>query len=196
MPATVPNQVVALKARPVPWLAWVFLNFVGVVLIVPIVSEVVSAEADAGHAWRLPVFLGIGLVAAFWFCLKAASRPLRGREDSGPLWQERFPAQTEQELQRFLQTVGESLAYQASDWDKLRPEDDLSALKHRWSGGDGMELVELVMAVEHEYSLELPEGFPSSSKTLGDLFAHVTRTAASRDLSSGASLESPSKESP
>ena len=179
MKAGAPNQTVTIKARTMPWLAGVFVNVVGGLLILPMISAMVSSGADAGHSWRLPVILGIVLVAAVWFCLKAASRPFRGRGDSSQPWKERFPAHTDQELQRFLQTVGESLGYRAQDWRKLGPEDDLSTLHHRWGGGDGMELVELVMAVEREYALELPEDFLTTDRKLGDLFAHITRPAAS-----------------
>lgn len=172
------NQFAIAKPRRVPWLAWVFLNFALVVLILPMVSAIVSAETDGGHSWRLPVVLGILLVAVVWFCLKATSRPFRGRGDNRPLWKERFPAHTDQETKRFLQTVGESLGYREQDWRKLGPDEDLSSLHHRRNGGDGMELVELVMAVEREYGLELPEEFLSTNKTLGDLFAYVTRPGA------------------
>lgn len=178
------SQFAIAKPRGVPWLAWIFLNFVGVVLILPMVSAIVSAEAEGGHCWRLPVVLGILSVAALWVCLKATFHPFRGRGDNRHLWKKRFPAHTSQEIQRFLQTVGESLGYREGDWGKLRPEDDLVGLKHRWSGGDGMELVELVMQLEREYSLALPEEFLSTNKTLGDLFVCVTGRGADKSPSS------------
>ncbi len=178
------NQFAIAKPRRVPWLAWIFLNFALVVLILPMFSAIVSAEAEGGHSWRLPVVLGILLVAALLFCLKTASRLFRGRCDNRQLWKERFPTRTEQEIQHFLRTVGEALGYRASDWGKFRPGDDLPALKHRWSGGDGMELVELVMAVEREYSVELAEEFLSTNKTLGDLFVCVTGRGADKSPSS------------
>ena len=171
------NSSAIAKHRSVPWLAWIALNFVLVVLILPMVSAMISAEADGGHSWRLPVVLGILLAAALYYCLKAASPPLRGHGDRRQLWKERFPAHAGQEIQRFLQTVGESLGYRAQDWCKLGPDDDLGALHHRWCGGDGMELTELVMSVEHEYSLELPEAFLSSPKTLGELFDYIMQAA-------------------
>jgi len=179
------NPSAIAKPRPVPWLAWTFLNFVGVVLILPVVSAMISTEADGGHSWRLPVVLGILLVAALYFCLKAASPPLRGHGDSRQLWKERFPAHTDQAVQRFLQTVGESLGYRAQDWRKLGPADDLGTLQHRWSGGDGMELIELVMNMEREYALELPEEFLSSPRTLGELFDYVMQTRNRPSVPSG-----------
>lgn len=170
------NQLAIARPRRVPWLAWIFLNFVGVVLILPVVSAMISTEADGGHSWRLLVVLGIVLVAALLLCLKATSLPFRRRGDNRQLWKERFPAHTVQAVQRFLRTVGESLGYRAQDWSKLGPDDDLSTLHHRWSGGDGMELVELVMVVEREYSVGLPEEFLSTDKTLGEMFGYVMRT--------------------
>ncbi len=46
-----------------------------------------------------------------------------------------------------------------------------------YGGAILVELVELVMNVEREYSLELPEEFLTTDKTLGELFAYVTRSA-------------------
>ncbi|MCW5555913.1 MAG: hypothetical protein KIS67_27615 [Verrucomicrobiae bacterium] len=178
------NQFAIAEPRRVPWLAWIFLNFALVVLILPMFSAIVSAESDGGHSWRLPVVLGILLVAALWVCLNATSLPFRGRGDNRQLWKERFPGHTDQEIQRFLQTVGKALGYREQDWSKLGPEDDLSTLHHRWNGGDGMELVESVMGVEREYSLALPEEYLSTNKTLGDLFAYVTRPGADGSPSS------------
>jgi hypothetical protein len=38
-----------------------------------------------------------------------------------------------------------------------------------------MDIVELVMAVEEEYELNLPESFLETCQTLGELFDYVTR---------------------
>ncbi len=107
--------------------------------------------------------------------------PIRGRSDATDLWKAQFPAHTGEEIQRFIRVVGESFGFGARHWSKLRPDDPLAAIHHQWSGGDGMEAVELLMHVEREYSFQVPEEFLTTDKTLGELFVYVTRPA--RDLS-------------
>jgi len=159
-------------------LAWTLMVLLGTAIIVgeaAAIGAALTGNLDKNlFPFLLPVLVYIGL----YFCLKAAFDPFRQRLDAGPLWQQQFPTRRAQEIQRFLRTVGEALEYHTSDWGKFRPADDLAALKHRWSGGDGMELVELAMQLEREYSLSLPEDFLSTDKTLGDLLEYLTRPGA------------------
>ena len=140
-----------------------------------------GAAHAVGDGWDLPTllsWLGLGLIVAVVLGVKAARHPMRERADAMHLWRARFPLPPEAEIQRFLRVVGQSYGFRAEHGSKLRPDDTLAAIPHRWSGGDGLELVELVMAVEDEYSRELPEEFLTTDKTLAELFDCVTRPPA------------------
>lgn len=63
------SQFAIAKPRRVPWLAWIFLNFVGVVHILPMVSAVVSAEAEGGGTIvtaRVSPFVGVAKDGLGW----------------------------------------------------------------------------------------------------------------------------------
>lgn len=152
-----PNPSVAGEPRSPQRLAWRFMLVLGAAIIVGEVVAIVAALSSDSDTGLFPFLLPVLIYIALYVWLKAAFDPLRRRPDADPLWNERFPTHSVQEIQRFLRTVGEALGLQASDWSKLRPDEDWGAVKHRWSGGDGLELVELAMAMEDEYSLELPE---------------------------------------
>lgn len=177
-----PNQSVAGKPRSPQRLAWRFMLLLGAAIVAGEVVAIVAALSSNSDTGLFPFLLPVLICIALYFCLKAAFDPVRQRPDARPLWKERFPTHSVQEIQRFLRTVGEALGFQASDWGKLRPAEELSAVKHRWLGVDGMELVELTLTVEREYFLDLSEEFLGTNKTLGELFAYVTRPAASHAL--------------
>jgi acyl carrier protein len=105
---------------------------------------------------------------------------LRGRTDQTQSWRERFPLRDEQEVQRFLQVIGELLGLKEERMRRLRPDDRPEDLTQDVFCGDGMGLVELMMAIEEAYGLELPDGFLEKARTLGDLFDYVTRQADAR----------------
>jgi hypothetical protein len=52
------------------------------------------------------------------------------------------------------------------------------ALTQEWLCGDGLDIIELFIAAEREYGIELPESFHERERTLGDLFAHVAQDAS------------------
>ena len=115
-----------------------------------------------------------------FFCIQAACHPLRGRADQSQSWREKFPAHDEQEVQRFLQVVGESLGLKEERIRRLRPDDRPEDLTQEVFCGDGMDLVELMMAIEEAYGLKLPDDLLERARNLGDLFDYVTRQAATR----------------
>ncbi len=135
--------------------------------------QALTDNGSPSRAWLLVVFLAIYLVG--FFCLQAATRPIRGRTDQRQSWKERFPAHREQELDRFLQIVGEELGLRKERWRRLRPDDRMVAVTQQWLCGDGMDIIELFLAIEQEYELDLPESFHTPDRTLGDLFAYVTQ---------------------
>lgn len=177
MQTGVPHRSAANKTCPVRCSSRVLPFFIVAVLLVALTGMVFLVGAGWDRPRLLPG-LGLALVVAVSVVVTATCHPIRRRTDASQLWKERFPARAEPEFQRFLETVGKSLGYRAQHWSKPGPDDDLSTLHHRWNGGDGMELIELVMGVEREYGLELPEQFLSTNKTLGEMFDYVTRTAA------------------
>lgn len=183
-----PNQPAAGTPRLTRWSAWIVPFFVGALVLAAVVGVVFHAVGGSCDVWRLLGWLGLGFVAALMVGVKAACHSIRGRSDATHLWKERFPTHTQGEIQRFIRVVGESFGFRARHWSKFRPDDPLTAIHHQWSGGDGMELVELVMHVEREYSVELPEEFLTMEKTLGELFVYVVRPAPGQSRLSGAGL--------
>jgi acyl carrier protein len=195
MQTGVPHLSAANKTCPVRCSSRVSPFFIVALLLVALTGVVFLV----GAGWALPgvlLWLCLAVVVAVSVVVGGTCHPIRGRTDVSQLWNERLPAHTEQELQRFLQTVGESLGYRAQDRSKLGPDDDLSTLHHRWHGGDGMELVELVMFVEREYSLKLPEEFLTTDRTLGELFDHVMRAASARSTPADTGPTQPSESLP
>ncbi len=58
-------------------------------------------------------------------------------------------------------------------WCRLRPDDRVRDLTQEVFCGDGMDVIELVMDLENEYALELPDALLEEARTLGDLFDYV-----------------------
>jgi acyl carrier protein len=126
--------------------------------------------------WPVVVVVMVVCFVVF-FCLQAAFHPVRGRTDQTQSWREQFPTHDEQEIRRFVQVVGESLGLKEERMRGLRPDDRPEDLTQEVFCGDDMDLVELVMAIEEAYGLELPDSLMERARTLGDLFDYVTREA-------------------
>ncbi len=174
------TQEAARKPLLALWLAWGGLILIGGALVTTLVSTVVILAKDGLDSRRLPFLLFIVVFVGFFFCLKAVLHPICGRTDERQTWKERFPTHTDQEFERFLRVVGDSLGIREKHRGRLRPDDRVHALSQEWLCGDGMEVIELVMAIEQEYGLDLPESIHEKTNTLGDLFAHVSQGSPGR----------------
>jgi acyl carrier protein len=170
-----PALPAASKSRTVRWLAWGVLILIGGTLLVAVVAAAVTAGSDAK---TLSVLVAIALFVVVFFALQFAFHPVRGRTDESHSWKERFPAHTDQEFERFLRVVGKKLGIREKNLFRLHPDDRVTALTQEAFFGDGMDIIELVMAIEEEYALELPDAFLEQARTLGDLFDYVTRLGA------------------
>jgi acyl carrier protein len=162
------------------------LIFIGGTVLVGVVAAFVTAAVDGLDTRKLPFLLGIVLFVVLVLCLKAAFHPIRGRMDEMDRWRQQFPTQSDQEFQRFLQIVVESLGLRTKHLRRLRPDDRVRALNQEALCGDGMEMVELIIAIEAEYALNLPDSFLVTSETLGELFDYVTRHDTGRPVSAAA----------
>lgn len=170
MNATQPTQPVARKPLVLRWLAWGVLIVIGGTLVTALVGAVVTAARDGLDARKLPFLVVIVIWVVLFFSVQAATNPIRGRDDEKRAWKERFPSQPDQEVERFLAVVGDELGLRKDRWCRLRPDDRPASLTQEWLCGDGLDIIELLMAVEQEYGLELPESFHERDRTLGDLF--------------------------
>jgi acyl carrier protein len=180
-----PTQADNSKPRVVRWLVWSVLIFIGGTVLVAVVATFVTAVVDGLDTRKLPFLLGIVLFVVLFLCLKAAFHPIRGRDDESHSWKDQLPTHSEQEVQRFLQVVVSSLDLRERHLCRLRPDDRVRDLTQEAFCGDGMDTLNLVMAVEKEYGLELPESFLESCRTLGDLFDYVTRHGIEPPMSAG-----------
>lgn len=162
------------KPRMLRWIAWTVLILMGGTILVTVITTFVTAAVDGLDARKVSVLLAIVCVAALIACLKSALNPMRRRPDQMHRWREQFPTQSEEEIQRFLQIVSGSLALPKARTCKLSPYDRAGDLS--WPlGGDGMEIVEMIMAVEEAYGVDLPDDSLETCKNLGQLFASVTQ---------------------
>ena len=159
-------------------LAWGLLILIGGTLVTAVVSAFVTAARDGLDARKLPFLVVIVIWFVLFFSVKAATHPIRGRSDERPSWKERFPSHTDEEIKRFLQVVGDELGIRKERWCRLHPDDRATALTQEWLCGDGLDIIELLMAVEQEYGLELPDIFHERDRTLGDLFDYVSHHRA------------------
>lgn len=165
------------------WHAWGLLLLIGGTLVTAVVGAFVPAAREGLDARKLPFLVVIVIWFVLFFSVKAATHPIRGRSDEGPSWKERFPTHTDEEIKRFLQVVGDELGIRKERWCRLRPDDRAGALTQEWLCGDGLDIIELLMAVEQEYGLELPEIFHERDRTLGDLFDYVSQHASRHPVS-------------
>lgn len=180
MNAERPTQEDARKPRLILWLAWGGLILIGGTLVTALVGTSISLGKDGLNSRKLPFLLFIAAFVVLFFCLKSALHPIRGRGDERRAWQERFPTHTDQEFERFLRVVSDSLGIREKHRGRLRPDDRVRALSQEWLCGDGMDVIELFMDIEREYGLDLPESFHEKTKTLGDLFAYVSQHSPGR----------------
>jgi acyl carrier protein len=168
MRAKDPNQAGAGRPGVAGLLVWVGMFLFGLFALIFVSAAL--GPSHKGLVW--PVVVVVCFVV--FFCIQAACHPLRGRSDQTQCWREKFPTRDEREVQRFLQVIGESLGLKEERMRALRPED----LTQEVFCGDGMDLVELMMAIEEAYALEFPDSLLGRVRTLGDLFEYVTRQAS------------------
>ncbi len=177
-----PSQPGASQPPVARWLVWAVLILIGGTVVVPLVAALVF-DAGGGLNMVLPGFLVFVVIAVIIACLQSASNPMHRRTDQMSRWREQFPAQSEPEIQRFLQVVGESLGLSKMHICKLSPDDRAADFEPLFGG---MELVEMLMAVEEAYGLDLPDVFLNTCENLGQLFAYVTQHGTSRPVSAAA----------
>ena len=176
-----PSQTPARKPSLPPlirWLVWGFLILLVAGWVIPLLGTIISVAKEGSSSRKLPFLLFVVVFVVGFFGIKALTNPIRGRGDERRAWKERFPSHTDQEIERFLRVVGDALLTSEKHHCRLRPDDRPAALTQEWLGGDGMDIIELLMAVEQEYGLELPETFLERAHTLGDLFDYVSRHRA------------------
>ena len=180
MNAERPTQTAARKPRLILWIGWGGVILIGAWIITALAGTVISLAKDGWGSRKLPFLLFIVAFVVIFFCLKAALHPIRGRGDERRAWQERFPTHTDQEFERFLRVVGDSVGVSEKHLCRLRPDDRVTALTQEWLCGDGMDIIELFMDIEREYGLDLPESCHEKTQTLADLFAYVTQHSPGR----------------
>jgi len=58
-----------------------------------------------------------------------------------------------------------------------KPEDSISESSHFVDdlGADSLDLVEIIMAIEEAFGLEIPEGEQEKIKTVGDAIAYIEK---------------------
>ena len=162
------------------WIAWAVLILLGGTFLVMPFSVFVTAAVDGLEPRKLPVLLAIVLFAVIFTWFKCGFNSIRRRPDQMNRWRERFPTQSEEEIQRFLQVVGESLDLQIMHSGKLSPDDRGADLDPLFGG---MELVQILMAVEEAYGVDLPDDFLKTCESLGQMFAYVTQHRRVRPVS-------------
>jgi hypothetical protein len=180
-----PRQPAVHKPRMLRWVAWTVLILMGGTILVAVIAAFVTAAVDGLDIRKLQVLLAIVCVAALIACLKSALNPMRRRPDQMNRWREQFPTQSEEEIERFLQVVGGALGLQALQLCKLSPDDRGADFEPLFGG---LELVQVLMAVEEAYGLDLPESFLEICKNLGELFAYVTQHGTVRPVSPATGL--------
>jgi len=164
----------ARRPRVVRWLAWTVLIVTGGTVVGAVVTAIFTVVANGLDVRKLLVWLFIGALALVFIGLRFWLNPIHQRPNQMSQWRKQFPTHSEQEIRRFVQIVGETLVLRKASIPKLRPDDRPEDVS-RALDGDGMDVVEMAMAVEREYSLELPENPSEAPQNLGELFAYVTR---------------------
>ena len=175
MQAEQPSQPGPSKLPVVRWLVWAALILFGGTVLVPIVAALVF-DAVGGLGMVLPGCLVYVVFVVIIACRQHASNPMPRRTDQMSRWREQFPAQSEPEIQRFLQVVGEYLGVSKMHTCKLSPDDRVLDLALSFCGDD-LAIIEMEMAVEEAYALELPDDLLNPRENLGQLFAYVTQHA-------------------
>ena len=162
------------------WFVWGFLILLLAGWIIPLVGAIFAVAKEGSSSRTLPFLIFMVVFVVGFFGIKALTNPILGRGDERRTWEERFPSHTDQEIDRFLRVVADSLLSSDKHLARLRPDDTAAALTQQWLFGDGMDIIELLMSVEQEYGLELPECFHEGDRNLGDLFDYVTRASSGR----------------
>ena len=172
------------------WLVWAVLILIGGTVVVPLVAALVTAAADGLDTGKpvFLVFLVFVVIAVIIGCLTSRLGSIRDRTDQTNRWREQFPTQSEPEIQRFLQVVGESLGLQTVHACKLSPDDRATDFEPLFGG---MELEQILMAVEEAYGLDLPDDCLNTCENLGQLFAYVTQHGPGRPVSAAAGGQPP-----
>lgn len=176
MNVTQAQEPEARRPRVLRWVVWMVLIAVGGTVVGGVVEAIVGAATDGLDVGKLLVWVFIGALALVLMGLRSWLNPINRRPDQMSQWRRQFPGHSEQEIRRFIQTVGEPLVLRDASIPRLSP-DDRPADVSRAFGGDGMDVVEMAMAVEREYALRLPENPSEGPQTLGELFCYVTRDA-------------------
>lgn len=174
MNVTQPKELEARRPRVVRWLAWTVLIAIGGTVVGAVVGAILAVVANGPDVRNLLGWSFIGVLALVFIGLRSWLNPIHQRPDQMSQWRRQFPTHGEQEIRRFLQIVGETLVLRKASIPKLSPDDRPDDVS-RALGGDGMDVVGMAMAVEREYSLELPENPSEAPQNLGELFAYVTR---------------------
>jgi hypothetical protein len=161
------------------------LILIGGAVLVPLVTATVGS-LDTGKPPVFLVFWGVFVViTVILVSLKSRLDPIRRRTDQTNRWRQQFPTQSQSEIQRFLQVVGESLGLQEMHTCKLSPDDRGGDLSRSFF--DGMEgLEEILMAVEEAYGLDLPNDCLKTCANFGQLFAYVNQHSTGRPVSAAA----------
>ena len=173
--------------RLMRWVAWMLVILMGGTFLVAVVAAFVTDTVDGLDTRKLPVLLAIVFVAAIIAWLKCGFNPIRRRTDHMNRWRQLFPAQNEQEIRAFLQVVSKALLLGTKHNCKFSPDDRMQDLSRAF-GGDGLEIVEMLMAVEWAYALDLPDSFLETNETLGTLFDYVTQHGIVRPMSAATGL--------
>jgi len=179
-------------------MAWGFLILLGGSVVLMLVGMLVGTTSSvAKEGWYSPELLFPVIIVIYvvgFFSVAWATHPIRGRGVERRAWKERFPTQTDQEVERFIAVAGDELGLNKDRWCRLRPDDRVAALTQEWMCGDGMDIIEFSMAVEEEYGLELPESFHERDRTLGDFFAYVTQHGAAKPPPSAPKQPAPTED--
>jgi acyl carrier protein len=173
MSTELPTPRATGKPKVFQWFAWGVLILVVGTVGAAAVGMCMTASKDGVDIRKWPFLLPIALFVVLFFCLKAALHPIRSRGDEQRSWQEQFPTRSDEEVRRFVRTVGDSLGLREAHRCRLRPDDRVRDLTQEVFCGDGMDVIELVMDLEMEYALELPDALLEEARTLGDLFDYV-----------------------
>lgn len=181
------RQPVASYAPAARWLAWAVLILIGGTVVVPFVIVLVTAAGDDSVTDKLPGFV------VFLVCVVAVVRlsgwlqsglnPISRRTDQMPRWRQQFPAQSEPEIRRFIEVVSGSLGLSKLHICKVSPDDRASDFEPLFGG---MEVVEILMAVEEDYGVDLPDDILNTCENLGQLFSYVTRHSTGRPVTAAA----------
>ncbi len=183
-----PSCPPAVSHTPVArWLVWAVLIPIGGTVVVPFITVLVTAMGDDSVTDKLPGFVVflvcVVAVVRLTGWLQSGFNPISHRTDQMPRWKQQFPAQGEPEIRRFIQLVSGSLGLSKMHICKLSPDDRAADFESLFGG---MEVVEILMAVEEEYGVDLSDDVLNTCENLGQLFSYVTRHPTGRPVPAAA----------